>query len=139
MNNMKTWLMVICGSLMLGAAFTGSSYFVVSEEDVIFKCDTSAVPSDMNSNIVTYNTYKKSENGFPFAFISKESAAKAGGCQRQYVSASDGALAPGRVDSQGNFIDYSQFNKTEFAKDMAIWSAVFLILGIFVFGARKKQ
>jgi hypothetical protein len=137
---MKAWLMILLSSLVLGATFTGASYFVTSQEDVVFDCDPSDIPNDVpNSNVVSYGTYTKTENGFPFAFIHKESAAKPGACQKPKVSAVEGALSPARVDKNGNFIDYSYTDKDNFIKDMVIYSAGFLILGLMLFGTKKKQ
>jgi hypothetical protein len=69
---MGNWLMVFFVSLLLGAAFAGSSYFVTKEQDIVFKCqiDTTASPSQQ------YNTYKQTDNGFPFAFSTKYSPLK---------------------------------------------------------------
>jgi hypothetical protein len=42
-------------------------------------------------------------------------------------------------DSQGNMVGYSQINKQNFAKDAAIYSTVFFVLGVILFGVKKKQ
>jgi hypothetical protein len=125
---MKTFLMIFFASLVLGAAFTGSSYFVTSEEDVTFPCYMA--PNDLHQQ--DYNTYKETKNGFPFAFYVKDLAPKSGGCD----SVNDGLSGGSEVKVKA----ISSLNKTEFAKDFAIWSGVFLALGSFVFGVgtRKK-
>jgi hypothetical protein len=129
---MSNWLMIIIVSLFLGVAFTGASYFVTREEDVVFTCrtDTNAASSPQ------YNTYQKTETGFPFAFYTKYSAPKSVGCQ---APASDGALSPLISDDGVNYKAYSVTDKINFIKDAAIYSAVFFVVGALLFGARKKQ
>jgi hypothetical protein len=127
---MGNWLMVFFVSLLLGAAFAGSSYFVTKEQDIVFKCqiDTTASPSQQ------YNTYKQTDNGFPFAFSTKYSAPKKDGCQKPDTP------SIGQVyDAQDNLLASSKITKVNFAKDFAVYSAVFLVLGIMLFGVRKKQ
>jgi hypothetical protein len=127
---MKTWLMVIIGALILGFAFAGSSYFVTREQDVLFQC---YYDSTVTTN-KTFNTYKISNYGFPVSFYSKYSKPLETGCQKPEFS--DKALS---YDAHGNIVPFAQFNKMNFAKDFALWSGVFLVLGIFIFGVKKKQ
>jgi hypothetical protein len=124
---MKTFLMIFFVSLILGGAFSGSSYFVLSEEDVSFPCYIA--PTDLHQQ--DYNTYKETKNGFPFAFYTKDSVPKSGGCD----SVNDGLKQGAEVKVSA----ISSFSKTEFAKDFAVWSAIFLALGSFVFGVGKKK
>jgi hypothetical protein len=127
---MKTFLMVFFISLLLGAAFAGSSYFVTKEQDIVFKCqiDTTAAQPQQ------YNTYKQTDNGFPFAFFTKYSAPKKDGCQKPDTP------SIGQVyDAQDNLLASSKSTKVNFGKDFAIYSAGFLVLGIMLFGVKKKQ
>jgi hypothetical protein len=121
---MKTWLMVFFASLVLGVAFTGSSYFVTREEDEVLACGLDVNISAPEST--QYNTYKETKNGFPFAFYTKDSAPKEGGCE-----SIDKAHASG--------VEHSSFSKIDFAKDVATWSVVFLVLGGLVFGVGAKK
>jgi hypothetical protein len=123
---MKTFLMVFLVSLALGAAFTGSSYFVTSEEDVSFACYVG--PADLHQQ--GYNTYKETKNGFLFDYYVKDSEPKAGGCTQ---------AGPKADGTPIDVVASSKFLAVEFAKDFAVWSTAFLILGIFTFGVRKKQ
>jgi hypothetical protein len=127
---MKTFLMVFVASLILGAAFAGSSYFVTREQDVLFQC---YYDSTVTTN-KTYNTYKTTSNGFPFAFYTKYSKPVASGCQKPEYP--DKNLS---YNSDGTLASFAQTDKTNFAKDFGIYSTVFLVLGVFVFGVRKKQ
>jgi hypothetical protein len=127
---MKTFLMVLVVSLLLGAAFAGSSYFVLREQDILFTCQTDTTVTTAKQ----YNTYKQTDNGYPFPFSTKFSEPKQGGCQKP-----DNPGSGVGYDSQGNMVGYSQINKQNFAKDAAIYSTVFFVLGIFLFGMRKKQ
>jgi hypothetical protein len=92
----KTMLMVFFGALVLGFAFAGSSYFVTKEQDVLFQC---YYDSTVTTN-KTYNTYKTTSNGFPFAFYTKYSQPVSSSCQKpEYPDKSlsynsDGTLAP---------------------------------------------
>jgi hypothetical protein len=127
---MNSWLMIILGSLVLGFAFAGSSYFVTREQDMLFQC---YYDSTVTTN-KTYNKYTMTKNGFPFAFYTKYSKPLASGCQKpEYV---DKNLA---YNSDGTLTSFAQLSKENFTKDFAIYSAVFFTLGIFVFGVKKKQ
>jgi|GEM_PF-6537006 len=129
---MKTMLMVIFGALVLGFAFAGSSYFVTREQDVLFEC---YFDSRLSINFApTYNKYTITNNGFPFAFYTKYSKPVASGCQKSEYP--DKNLA---YNSDGTIASFAQTNKVNFAKDAGIYSAVFFVLGIFVFGVKKKQ
>jgi hypothetical protein len=127
---MKTFLMVLIVSLLLGVAFAGSSYFVLREQDILFTCQTDTTVTTAKQ----YNTYKQTDNGFPFPFSTKFSAPKSQGCQKP-----DNPGRGLRYDSQGNMVGYSQINKQNFAKDAAIYSTVFFVLGVILFGVKKKQ
>jgi hypothetical protein len=117
---MKTFLMVLIVSLLLGVAFAGSSYFVLREQDILFTCQTDTTVTTAKQ----YNTYKQTDNGFPFPFSTKFSAPKSQGCQKP-----DNPGSGIGYDSQGNMVGYSQINKQNFAKDAAIYSTVFFVLG----------
>jgi hypothetical protein len=128
---MKTMLMVFFGALILGFAFAGSSYFVTKEQDVLFEC---YFDSRLSINQApTYNKYTTTNNGFPFAFYTKYSQPVSSGCQKPEYS--DKNLA---YNSDGTLAPFAQLNKVNFAKDFALWSGVFLVLGLFVFGVKKK-
>jgi hypothetical protein len=127
---MKTFLMVLIVSLLLGVAFAGSSYFVLREQDILFTCQTDTTVTTAKQ----YNTYKQTDNGFPFPFSTKFSAPKSQGCQKP-----DNPGSGVGYDSQGNMVGYSQINKQNFAKDAAIYSTVFFVLGVILFGVKKKQ
>jgi hypothetical protein len=127
---MKTFLMVLIVSLLLGVAFAGSSYFVLREQDILFTCQTDTTVTTAKQ----YNTYKQTDNGFPFPFSTKFSAPKSQGCQKP-----DNPGSGIGYDSQGNMVGYSQINKQNFAKDAAIYSTVFFVLGVILFGVKKKQ
>jgi hypothetical protein len=126
----KTFLMVLVVSLLLGVAFAGSSYFVLREQDILFTCQTDTTVTTTKQ----YNTYKQTDNGFPFPFSTKFSAPKSQGCQKP-----DNPGSGIGYDSQGNMVGYSQINKQNFAKDAAIYGAVFFVLGVMLFGVKKKQ
>jgi hypothetical protein len=125
----KTMLMVFFGALVLGFAFAGSSYFVTKEQDVLFQC---YYDSTVTTN-KTYNTYKTTSNGFPFAFYTKYSQPVSSSCQKPEYP--DKSLS---YNSDGSLAPFAQLNKVNFAKDFALWSGVFLVLGIFIFGVKKK-
>jgi hypothetical protein len=127
---MKTFLMVLIVSLLLGVAFAGSSYFVLREQDILFTCQTDTTVTTAKQ----YNTYKQTDNGFPFPFSTKFSAPKSQGCQKP-----DNPGSGIGYDSQGNMVGYSQINKQNFANDAAIYSTVFFVLGVILFGVKKKQ
>jgi hypothetical protein len=127
---MKTFLMVFVVSLLLGAAFAGSSFFVLREQDILFTCQTDITLAAAKH----YNTYKQTDNGFPFPFSTKFSAPKEGACQKPENPGSGVGY-----DTQGNMVGYSEINKQNFAKDAALYSAVFFVLGVILFGAKKKQ
>jgi hypothetical protein len=126
---MKTFLMVFIVSLLLGAAFAGSSFFVLREQDILFTCQTDTTVTSAKQ----YNTYKQTDNGFPFPFSSKFSAPKESGCQKPENPGSGIGY-----DAHGNMVGYSDINKLNFGKDSALYSAVFFVLGLLLFGVRKK-
>jgi hypothetical protein len=127
---MKTFLMVFFFSLILGAAFAGSSYFVTKEQDILFNCriDTTVSPTQQQ------NTYKQTDNGFPFAFSTKYSAPKKEGCQKP-----DEPKIGQVYDTQGNLLAYSTTDKINFGEDAGVYAAAFFVIGLLVFGVKKKQ
>jgi hypothetical protein len=127
---MKTFLMVFIVSLLLGVAFAGSSFFVLREQDILFTCQ----PDTTATITKHYNTYKQTDNGFPFPFSTKFSAPKEGACQKPENPGSGVGY-----DAQGNMVGYSEINKHNFAKDAALYSTVFFVLGAMLFGVKKKQ
>jgi hypothetical protein len=127
---MKTFMMVFVVALLLGAAFAGSSFFVLREQDILFTCQTDTTATSTKQ----YNTYKQTDNGFPFPFSTKFSTPKEGACQKPENPGSGVGY-----DAQGNMVGYSQINKQNFAKDAALYSAVFFVLGLILFGVKKKQ
>jgi hypothetical protein len=132
---MKTFLMVFIVSILLGTAFAGSSYFVLREQDILFTCHTDTAETTAKK----YNTYKQTDNGFPFSFSTKFSAPKSSGCQKLQDNALGESINGQGYDALGNKIAYSEINKQNFAKDAAIYSAVFFVLGVMLFGVKKKQ
>jgi ABC-type transport system involved in multi-copper enzyme maturation permease subunit len=127
---MSSWVTVILGALILGLAFSGSSFFVTRQQDVLFQC---YYDSTLSTN-KTFNTYKTTNNGFPFAFYAKNSQPVSSGCQKPEYP--DKNLA---FSADGNIVESGSLNKQEFAKDFVVWSAVFLTVGIFAFGVKKKS
>jgi hypothetical protein len=122
----KTFLMIIVVSLILGIAFTGSSYFVTREEDVFTLCD----PGELAATDF-YIIKKQVKNGFPEYFNVSHTDKEAAKCQStEGVDLSDGMSLP--VEADG-------FYKVNFVKDMAIYSAAFFVIGGLLFGVRKKQ
>jgi hypothetical protein len=129
------WLILVLASLVLGAAFTGATFFVVRHETVEFNCFT---PSELYAHTPT-NTYKKTSHGFPISYYSIRSAPASSGCQIQdHGGATYRNMAAPGYDSNGNLLASKEFSKVAFAKDFAIWTAglvaVFVPLLIF----RKK-
>jgi hypothetical protein len=127
---MSKWWTVVFGALVLGTTFAASSFFVTKEQDILFNCriDTTATQPQQA------NTYKQTDNGFPFAFSTKYSAPKKEGCQKP-----DEPKIGQVYDTQGNLLAYSTTDKINFGEDAGVYSAGFLILGLMLFGTKKKQ
>jgi hypothetical protein len=115
--------------------YAGSSFFVLREQDILFTCHTDTTVTSAKQ----YNTYKQTDNGFPFPFSTKFSAPKSSGCQKSQDNALGESINGQGYDAQGNMVGYSEINKLNFAKDAAIYSAVFFVLGVMLFGVKKRQ
>jgi hypothetical protein len=120
---MNSWLMVFLVSIVLGAVFTGSSYFVSKEEDVFTACRSGRPISD------SYQTSEQTKNGFPFYFYVSQSQKPDSQCQ-----SSQGADL-----SAGSVVTATGVHKDNLTEDLAIWSSVFFVIGALLFGVRKKQ
>jgi hypothetical protein len=130
MNNFAVMLVLV---LILGLAFTASTYFVTSYETIDFTCMKSS-SNNSHAQDDNNNTYKKNSHGFPFFFYYKFFAPDSPGCQQSQNQLGSGV----KSDSQGNIIAHTDFSKQNFLKDYAIWGTALFLIAIFLFGVRKQ-